>query len=45
MAFYLCASNWLHVFEDELKLLRKEFWILFAKRCEIVPQLRRRKKK
>jgi hypothetical protein len=31
--------------KDELKLLRKEFWILFAKRCEIVPQLRRRKKK
>lgn len=31
--------------KDETKLLRKEFWIVFARRCEIVPELRYRKKK
>ena len=31
--------------KDELKLLRKEFWIVFARRCEIIPELRNRKKK
>lgn len=31
--------------KDEAKLLRKEFWIVFAKRCEIHPVLRHRKKK
>jgi len=30
---------------DEEKLLRKEFWIVFAHRCEIVPDLRFKKKK
>lgn len=30
---------------DEAKLLSKEFWIVFARRCEIVPELRYRKKK
>ena len=31
--------------KDEAKLLRKEFWIVFARRCEIIPELRFRKKK
>lgn len=31
--------------KDETKILRKEFWIVFARRCEIVPELRHRKKK
>ena len=31
--------------KDEEKLLRKEFWIVFARRCEIVPALRSKKKK
>jgi hypothetical protein len=31
--------------KDEAKLLRKEFWIVFARRCEIVPALRHKKKK
>lgn len=31
--------------KDEAKLLRKEFWIVFARRCEIVPDLRHKKKK
>lgn len=31
--------------KDEAKLLRKEFWIVFARRCEIVPELRYKKKK
>lgn len=31
--------------KDEAKLLRKEFWIVFARRCEIVPELRHKKKK
>lgn len=31
--------------KEEAKLLRKEFWIVFARRCEIVPELRDRKKK
>lgn len=31
--------------KDEAKLLRKEFWIVFARRCEIVPELRNKKKK
>jgi len=31
--------------KDETKRLRKEFWIVFARRCEIVPQLRHKKKK
>ena len=31
--------------KDEVKLLRKEFWIVFARRCEIVPELRYKKKK
>ena len=31
--------------KDEAKLLRKEFWIVFARRCEIVPELQHRKKK
>ena len=31
--------------KDEAKLLRKEFWIVFARRCEIVPELQYRKKK
>ena len=31
--------------KDETKLLRKEFWIVFARRCEIVPELRHKKKK
>lgn len=30
---------------DETKLLRKEFWIVFARRCEIVQELRHKKKK
>jgi hypothetical protein len=30
---------------DETKLLRKEFWIVFARRCEIVPELSHKKKK
>jgi hypothetical protein len=30
---------------DESKLLRKEFWIVFARRCEIVPELMHKKKK
>jgi hypothetical protein len=31
--------------KDEAKLLRKDFWIVFARRCEIVPELRHKKKK
>ncbi|MDO8928513.1 MAG: hypothetical protein Q7W54_05955, partial [Bacteroidota bacterium] len=31
--------------KDETKLLRKEFWIVFARRCEIVPELSHKKKK
>lgn len=31
--------------KDEVKILRKEFWIVFAQRCEIHPELRYRKKK
>ncbi len=31
--------------KDELKLLRKEFWAVFAHRCEIVPELQCRRKK
>ncbi len=31
--------------KDETKLLRKEFWIVFARRCEIVPELRHKKRK
>jgi hypothetical protein len=31
--------------QDQAKLLRKEFWIRFAQRCEIHPELRNRKKK
>lgn len=31
--------------KDEAKLLSKEFWIVFARRCEIVPELRHKKKK
>jgi hypothetical protein len=31
--------------KDESKLLRKEFWIVFARRCEIVPELMHKKKK
>lgn len=31
--------------KEEAKLLRKEFWIVFARRCEIVPELRHKKKK
>jgi len=31
--------------KDKAKLLRKEFWIVFARRCEIVPKLRHKKKK
>ena len=31
--------------KDEAKLLRKEFWIVFARRCEMVPELRHKKKK
>ena len=31
--------------KDEAKLLRKEFWIVFARRCEIVPELQHKKKK
>jgi hypothetical protein len=31
--------------KDEAKLLRKEFWIVFARRCEIVPELFQNKKK
>jgi hypothetical protein len=31
--------------KDESKRLIKEFWILFARRCEIVPELRFKKKK
>jgi hypothetical protein len=31
--------------KDEEKLLRKEFWIVFARRCEIVPELKYKKKK
>lgn len=30
---------------EEAKKLRKDFWITFAKRCEIVPELKYRKKK
>jgi len=30
---------------EEAKKLRKDFWILFGKRCEIVPELQYRKKK
>lgn len=31
--------------KDEAKQLSKEFWIVFARRCEIVPELRHKKKK
>jgi len=31
--------------KGESKQLRKEFWIVFARRCEIVPELRNKKKK
>ncbi len=31
--------------KDEAKLLRKEFWIVFARRCEIHPVLQHKKKK
>lgn len=31
--------------KEEAKKLRKDFWILFGKRCEIVPELKGRKKK
>ena len=31
--------------KDETKLLRKEFWIVFARRCEIVQELRHKKRK
>ena len=31
--------------KEQAKLLRKEFWIVFARRCEIVPELRHKKKK
>jgi len=31
--------------KDESKLLRKEFWIVFARRCEIHPVLKYKKKK
>lgn len=31
--------------KEEAKILRKEFWIVFARRCEIVPELRYKKKK
>lgn len=31
--------------KDESKRLIKEFWIVFARRCEIVPELRLKKKK
>lgn len=30
---------------EEAKNIRKEFWILFDQRCELVPELKRRKKK
>lgn len=31
--------------KDEAKLLSKEFWIVFARRCEIVPELKYKKRK
>ncbi len=31
--------------KEEIKILRKNFWDTFGKRCEIVPELRHRKKK
>ena len=31
--------------KDETKLLSKEFWIVFARRCELVPELKHKKKK
>jgi hypothetical protein len=31
--------------QEEAKKLRKNFWIMFAKRCEIVPELKGRGKK
>ena len=31
--------------KEEAKLLRKEFWVIFARRCEIVPELMHKKKK
>jgi len=31
--------------KEESKLLRKEFWIVFARRCGIHPELRHKKKK
>lgn len=31
--------------KEEAKQLHREFWIVFARRCEIVPQLRYKKKK
>lgn len=31
--------------KEEFKLLRKEFWDIFGKRCEIVPELRGKRKK
>jgi len=31
--------------KDEAKILRKEFWVVFARRCEIVPELLHKKKK
>jgi hypothetical protein len=31
--------------KDETKILRKEFWIVFARRCEIVQELKHKKKK
>ncbi len=31
--------------KEEAKHLSKEFWIVFARRCEIIPELKNRKKK
>ena len=31
--------------KEQTKLLSREFWIVFARRCEIVPELRLKKKK
>jgi hypothetical protein len=39
------AQNYCMYSKDEAKLLRKEFWIVFARRCEMVPELFQKKKK
>lgn len=43
---FLCKLNFSGMYsKEEAKQLHREFWIVFARRCEIVPQLRYKKKK